>query len=61
MMLSTTAGQVIILVLMSMSYLAGYLVRDLFEAGKSFEFPEPERPNVSQERDMMGNKEIGDA
>ena len=60
-MLSTTAGQVIMLVLMSMSYFAGYLVRDLFEAGKSFEFPETERPNVSQERDMMGNKEIGDA
>ena len=61
MMLSTAAGQVIMLGLMLMSYLAGYLVRDLFEAGDSFEFPEPDRPNVSQERDMMGNKEIGDA
>ena len=61
MMLSTTAGQVIMLVLMSMSYFVGYLVRDLFEAGKSFEFPEPDRPKVSSARDMMGNKDIGDA
>ena len=61
MMLSTTSGQVIMLVLMSMSYFVGYLVRDLFEAGDSFDFPEPERPNVSQERDMMGNKDLGDA
>ena len=61
MMLSTTAGQVIILGLMLMSYLAGYLVRDLFEAGDSFDFPEPDRPNVSSARDMMGNKDLGDA
>ena len=61
MMLSTTAGQVIMLVLMSMSYFVGYLVRDLFEAGDSFDFPEPERPNVSSARDMMGNKDLGDA
>ena len=61
MMLSTTAGQVIMLVLMSMSYFLGYLVRDLFEAGKSFEFPETDRPKASSARDIMGNKDIGDA
>ena len=61
MMLSTTAGQAIMLVLMSMSYFVGYLVRDLFEASKSFEFPEPERPKVSSARDIMGDKDLGDA
>jgi len=61
MLISTTSAQVITLAMMAMAYVFGYLVRDLFEAGKSFDFPEPERPNLSSGRDIIGNKHIGDA
>ncbi len=61
MLLTTTTGQILAILMLTVATFGGWLARDVSEAVKDANGIPEDFPNESEPRDMFGNREIGEA